>query len=342
MEGTPRLIKKVTKNRIAVHAGFILLSGIILLFVQQYYLGDMDAGQRFISISYFFVCVYAGRWICNTWFLKNRFILFAVFSVAVFFILLYGGKLIVNALLPLNQKNIDEFFFAVTPVFILGMLTGIFAPMIRILLQRQLLEARQLTEQKQAELGLLQSQLSPHFLFNTLNNLYGISLTRQQEVPGLLLKLAELLRYSVYETRQSFIPLQDEIRYISNYIAFEKIRIGERLQLKTDIEAVTGGEIKIAPMLLIIFIENAFKHSKNSFDKEIFIDISLQTNTQNILFNIKNSYTGSGNNSNTHTDGGLGLVNVKKRLELLYGNEYSLQEDRTGNVYSVVLQLKVR
>ena len=337
------VIKKIAGNRIAVHAGFILLSGIILLSVQQYYLGNTDTGQRFISIAYFFVCVYTGRWICNTWFLKNRFILFAVFSVAGFFILLYASKLIVNTLLPLNQKNIDEFFFAVTPVFILGMLTGIFAPMIRTMLQRQLLEARQLTEQKQAELGLLQSQLSPHFLFNSLNNLYGLSLTRQQEVPGLLLKLAELLRYSVYETRQSFIPIQDEIQYISNYIAFEKIRIGERLQLKTDIEAVMTSEIRIAPMLLIVFIENAFKHSKNSFDKEIFIDISLQINAGNILFAVRNSYSDSGKNSSTNTDGGgLGLVNVKKRLELLYGGEYTLQEDWAGNVYSVILQLKVR
>jgi LytS/YehU family sensor histidine kinase len=296
----------------------------------------------YISILYFFVCVYTGRWICKIWFLKNRLIAFSIFTILGFTVLLYGAKLVLNTLLPLNQKNIDEFFFAITPLFILGMLVGIFAPMIRALLQKQVIESKKMAEQKQAELSLLQSQLSPHFLFNTLNNLYGISITQHEKIPSLLLKLSELLRYSVYETRQLFIPIKEELQYINNYISFEKIRIGERLNLRAVIPEITSNEIKIAPMLLIVFIENAFKHSKNSFDKTIFIDINLEINADEIIFSTRNSCNNLHEERSLGIDKGLGLENVKKRLELLYADEYSLHEEGSENEYSVKLQLKAK
>jgi hypothetical protein len=345
MDKMRRWIQKLSDNTTVVHTGFILLAGVTLLFIINYYFGNMGAGEGkpgYISILYFFVCVYTGRCICKTWFLKNKLITFSIFTVLGFVILLYGGKLILNALLPLNQKNIDEFFFAITPLFILGMLIGIFAPMIRALLQRQIIEAKKMAEQKHGELSLLQSQLSPHFLFNTLNNLYAISITQHDKIPNLLLKLSELLRYSVYETRQIFIPLKDEVQYINNYISFEKIRIGERLNLKSAIVEIVSNERKIAPMLLIVFIENAFKHSKNSFDKAIFIDISLKIVGENIMFTVSNSYNSLKENNIMNKDGGLGLENVKRRLELLYADEYSLNEESSGNLYSVKLQLKAK
>ena len=335
-------IKKLSDNRITVHTGFILSVTAILILVSRYYLGNTGNKQSVISILYFFVCVYAGRWISRRWFLENKFIAFSIFTITGFVVLLYGGKLVLNTLLSLNQKNIDEFFFAITPLFIAGMLTGIFAPMIRSLLQRQIIESKKMAAQKQSELNLLQSQLSPHFLFNTLNNLYGISITQNEKIPNLLLKLSELLRYSVYETRQTFIPLSEEIQYINNYISFEKIRIGDRLHLKTSIEEVISHEIKIAPMLLIVFIENAFKHSKNSFDKTIFIDIGLKRVDENIMFSITNSYGNLKERKGEKADGGLGLDNVKKRLELLYANEYTLNEEKLDNSYSVTLQLKAK
>lgn len=315
------------------------------MLVIKYYFGNIDTGtgrQGYISILYFFVCVYTGRWICKTWFLKNKLIAFSVLTILGFIVLLYGAKLILNTLLPLNQKNIDEFFFAVTPLFIAGMLIGIFTPMIKALLQKQIMESKKIAEQKQGELNLLQSQLSPHFLFNTLNNLYAISIAQHERIPNLLLKLSDLLRYSVYETRQPFIPLREEVQYINNYISFEKIRIGERLNLRTDIEEINSNETKIAPMLLIVYIENAFKHSKNSLDKTIFIDIRLKIIDENIMFSITNSCNSLKTNKSVNTDGGLGLDNVKKRLELLYANEYLLNEEKLENSYSVTLQLKAK
>ena len=336
-------VKKLIDSKIVVHAGFIMLVAAILMIVINYYFGKMSIGiQGYISILYFFVCVYTGRWICKTWFLKNKFIVFSIFTILGFIVLLYVGKLVLNTLLPLNQKNIDEFFFAITPLFIFGMLIGIFTPMVKVSLQKQAVEAKRAIQQKEAELNLLQSQLSPHFLFNTLNNLYGISITQYGKIPVLLLKLSELLRYSVYETKQQFISLKDEVQYINNYISFEEIRIGERLNLKVDVEELISNEIRIAPMLLIVFIENAFKHSKNSLDKTVFISISLKIIDEKIMFSVINSFDSLQEKGSIHIDRGLGLVNVKKRLQLLYPNEYSLNEEISDNSYSVKLQLKTR
>jgi sensor histidine kinase YesM len=195
--------------------------------------------------------------------------------------------------------------------------------------------------QSLSELRLLQSQLSPHFLFNTLNNLYGLSITQHEKIPVLLLKLSDLLRYSVYDSKELFVPLKNELEYINNYIDFEKIRIGDRLQLTTSIESITDDRIKIAPMLLIVFIENAFKHSKNTLEKEVFIDITLKTWGDSILFSVKNSYSSSANESSgLRTDKGLGLVNVRKRLQLLYVDAYDLKVHSEDEFFTVMLQLK--
>ena len=342
IEKIQNAVRKLAGSRLVVHTGFILAMTTILVIVMKYYFGNERRGigsQGYISILYFFACVYAGRWICKTWFLRTKLIQFSIFIVLEFIVLLYAGKLILNSLLPLNQKNIDEFFFAIAPLFIFGMLLGIFTPMIRALIKKQVEEAKKHSEQKEAELNLLQSQLSPHFLFNTLNNLYALSITRHEKMPGLLLKLSELLRYSVYETAQQFIPLKEEVRYIKNYISFEEIRIGDRLNLKVDMEEVIGNEIRIAPMLLIVFIENAFKHSKNSLNKSIFIDISLKIIDKKIMLSIINSCGDLKDKGSIQADGGLGLSNVKKRLKLLYPNEYTLNEKMSENCYSVKLQL---
>lgn len=230
------------------------------------------------------------------------------------------------------------------PFLAVSVLTGILIKFIRFMSQNELKEAQTSAANSQSELHLLQSQLSPHFLFNTLNNLYGLSITQHEKIPPLLLRLSDLLRYSVYESNQSFVPLKEELAYIDNYIEFEKIRIGDRLVLKTDIEKIDSNNIKIAPMLLIVFIENAFKHSKNTAEENIFIDISLKTWSNYILFSIKNSHNKAAVDEGTtiNKNSGFGLANVKKRLELLYPNEAELSIEEDEIIYNVNLRLKIK
>lgn len=230
------------------------------------------------------------------------------------------------------------------PFLAVSVLTGILIKFIRFMSQNELKEAQTSAANSQSELHLLQSQLSPHFLFNTLNNLYGLSITQHEKIPPLLLRLSDLLRYSVYESNQSFVLLKEELAYIENYIEFEKIRIGDRLVLKTEIEKIDSTNIKIAPMLLIVFIENAFKHSKNTAEENIFIDISLKTWSNYILFSIKNSHNKTAVEEGTtiNKNSGFGLANVKKRLELLYPNEAELNIEEDEITYDVNLRLKMK
>jgi hypothetical protein len=229
------------------------------------------------------------------------------------------------------------------PFLISSVTLGMLIKVIRTIGKRELQEARSVAAHSQSELHLLQSQLSPHFLFNTLNNLYGLSLTQHEKIPPLLLKLSDLLRYSVYDSNEIFVPLKDELAYIDNYIEFEKIRIGERLVLKTDMEKLTNPGIKIAPMLLIVFIENAFKHSKNTADDLIYIEMSLKTWNNMILFSIKNSFSRSmEENKIMNKNSGFGLANVKKRLELLYPKDHELTTSEEANSYEVILRLKAK
>jgi LytS/YehU family sensor histidine kinase len=242
-----------------------------------------------------------------------------------------------------EHADVTELFLHEMPFFIIGMAGGVFIKLVRASMQKQVDDANIAAKQKESELNLLQSQLSPHFLFNTLNNLYGISITQHERVPALLLKLSDLLRYSVYDTKKPFVPLKEELDYINNYIDFEKIRISDRLVLQTDIQKITDATVMVAPMVLVVFIENAFKHSKNTLEQKIYIAISLKTADGSIIFTVKNSFDSNPNRGNAIKEhSGMGLANTIKRLGLLYGNDYALEQFNNNGLYTVRLRLKIK
>jgi LytS/YehU family sensor histidine kinase len=214
--------------------------------------------------------------------------------------------------------------------------------MSRTLVKQKLIEARAIQQQKESELNLLLSQLRPHFLFNTLNNLYGLSITQYEKLPGLLLRLSDLLRYSVYETSKSLVLLKDEMAYINNYIELEKLRIGDKLKLNVSLDTADTN-VKIAPMLLIVFVENAFKHSKNTVDHSSYINLNMRVAADEIFFTIRNSFV---EQKEEPTDiaghSGLGLAHTIKRLEMLYPGEHVLTQSKENNFYTVELRLKVK
>ncbi|WP_190295371.1 sensor histidine kinase [Mucilaginibacter rubeus] len=210
-------------------------------------------------------------------------------------------------------------------------------------MQKELKDAQLKAEQKESEFNLLQSQLSPHFLFNVMNNLYGIAIAEPSRIPPLLLKLSGLLRYSVYGGKKAFVPLKEELDYIRAYIEFEQIRASDRLNLAVDMEAVNNQNIQIAPQVLIVFVENAFKHAKNSISPKISIDISLKIKGNFICLEVSNSYEPDKSRcSNEMEDSGLGLPNTVKRLDLLYGKDYNLIQYAENGFYYIELNLKCK
>lgn len=286
----------------------------------------------------FFGFMYSGRYIAQIWGGQSKVIASSHLLGLGALIALCVIWLFVHADYPLTSAPALNLFFYWMPFVVMSVALGAFIKLIRIN-QSRLTAAQAHEAHSHSELRLLQSQLSPHFLFNTLNNLYGISISRHQEMPGLLLKLSELLRYSVYEAKEPFVLLKDELAYINNYMAFEKIRIGNRLQLHAEF-AESDENTRIAPMLLIIFIENAFKHAKDTTEQQIFIDIRLKTWSNFIQFEIKNSHQAHDGERVEEKHSGFGLDNVKKRLHLLYPGRHNLTITDKDGFYTVMLQLE--
>jgi LytS/YehU family sensor histidine kinase len=230
--------------------------------------------------------------------------------------------------------------FAITVllVFLVTAAAGGLVTIIRHHYKSNIRSAQSAMAQSRAELQLLQSQLSPHFLFNTLNNLYGLSMTEPDRIPPLLLKLSELLRYSVYDAKDILVPVQNEVEYIQNYIEFQRLRLGERLDLKIDIDHISSLECKIPPLMLIVFVENAFKHSRTTGKDIIRIDLTLRKRDDRIDFSISNSCTEkSVGGPEKHS--GFGLDSVSRRLNLLYPDRHKLRIDQSESVYIVHLEL---
>jgi len=291
----------------------------------------------------FMAGIFTGRYIAQIWTARMIAIPKWIITTLSIFIVACISWLFFHADFPLGGREAINFLLFFLPFVAISIALGMLIKMVRAITQKQLNAARAAAAQSKSELHLLQSQISPHFLFNTLNNMYGLSITQHEKVPALLLKLSELLRYSVYDATEMFVPLKDELAYINNYIAFEKIRIGDRLMITTAFEEDIDADIKIAPMLLIVFIENAFKHSKNTAEDKIFIEITLRTWSNRILFSVKNSQNKSGENkTEINRSSGFGLASVNKRLELLYPAAHELTIENEELFYNVMLQLKMK
>jgi LytS/YehU family sensor histidine kinase len=185
---------------------------------------------------------------------------------------------------------------------------------------------------KEQELNYLKMQIHPHFLFNTLNTMYGFALKKADETPEIILKLSNLLDYLLYQINKPHVQLRDEINHIKDYIELEQIRFHDTLKcsFKTELE---NEALEIAPMLFIPFVENSFKHGviKNGF---LNLDIAIINIGKTIHFNIKNTNTKQGSVSH-----GIGLENITKRLELLYKDQYTLNIKNEDNVFEVDLSI---
>ena len=187
---------------------------------------------------------------------------------------------------------------------------------------------------KEQELQYLKKQIHPHFLFNTLNTIYGFALKKSEYTPDIILKLSNLLDYILYQVQKPKVFLIDEVEHIKEYIDLEKIRFQDRLKVNLSISKIPKN-IEIPPMLLIPFIENAFKHG-SIIDGFLSIDIHLELKPENkLVFSIKNSFIESTENNTT----GIGLTNITKRLNLLYAKNYILNNTISNNWFEISLTI---
>lgn len=204
---------------------------------------------------------------------------------------------------------------------------------------RKMKEAMALQNEKlETEMKLLKSQINPHFLFNALNNIYSLSFLKPEKTPENLLKLSGMLRYMLYECNESKVPLSKEVSYIENFIDLKLLKDSRGLKVMMSLEG-HDSQLPIAPMLLIPFVENAFKHSHVEDLENGWIKIELTVNDNKINFQVSNSIPPKSYEKDNV--GGIGLPNVKRQLSLIYPEKHQLDIQSDAKIYSVNLQINL-
>ncbi|MDJ0645233.1 MAG: histidine kinase [Flavobacteriaceae bacterium] len=201
--------------------------------------------------------------------------------------------------------------------------------------QQDILELRE--QKRLAELSALKNQLNPHFLFNTLNNLYALALERSDKTPEVIERLSAMLDYMLYRCKDNYVPLDKEVALIDNYLALEKIRYGKRVEITFKKGNYTN--VKIAPLILLTFIENAFKHGVRQELDTSKIAIELSKKDAFISFSVTNTKPGISRNAVQHEAETLGLVNITKQLNLLYPKAFQLDINDLAESYNVQLNI---
>ncbi|WP_337042467.1 sensor histidine kinase [Emticicia sp. 17c] len=239
---------------------------------------------------------------------------------------------------PMENENffsVPSFFYA---FFILAFTCGI---ALALKLMRQHIKARE-TEQEmtkkrlETELRFLKAQTNPHFLFNTLNNIYGLARKKSDDTAEVVMKLSKLLRFMLYETNKPYIAVEDELKVIENYIELEKIRYNERLKINYT-ALIDNPTSPIAPLILLPFVENAFKHGAGESMYESFIKVEVRLENSSLYFNVENSKPDETALEITEK---IGLSNVRRQLELMYP-AHNLSIINKPTTFSIVLNLNL-
>jgi len=293
-----------------------------------------------ISVAFYTLVIYGNiKFLYPRYYEKGHKVQYVIYVIIM---LVAGGLargyLIITIYNKFFGKAMEEFTLGTMLNFIFaGFLTYMLSFIFRIAIAYFALKQQSekiLVQKSQAELNLLKSQVQPHFLFNTLNNIYYEAYREAPRTAKLIERLSDIMRYFVDESPKDEVSLATEILFLENYIALEKIRIRHEIEL--DFIKDCNSELRIPPMLLMTFVENIFKHGIDKSSSENKIEISLVQQDGNLLFQTKNRiYDKTGTTEST----GFGIKNLEKRLTFLYGTKFELNVDTTGNYFTAFLKV---
>ena len=188
-------------------------------------------------------------------------------------------------------------------------------------------------EKSETELNLLKQQINPHFFFNTLNNLYALSLTKDEQTPEVILQLSELMRYVIYKGKEKEVALADEVKYIEDYIQLQQIRLAKNLDFKFE-KTIDDPSVRVPPLLFINLVENAFKHGIEPAEGDCFLHLELKSADGNLSFVCKNSFE-----EREDATTGTGLKNLRRRLELRFPERHKLEILEVKNTFNATLKI---
>ncbi len=331
------LLKRIPKE------GLFQIILILALFIASAYDRNGPAitmSKIFFYINYVLAALFISYYILPRFFYKKNY--------KAFFVSLLG---VIAWVVIIEEFLLEKLFFAGTRkalhIAIIPCLLDVL-PIIIILVgfkfawdaqQKQGELERLNTAVAESRMQFLKSQINPHFLFNNLNNLYAYSLENSPKTPTIILQLSSLLRYMLYDCQAELVPLEKEIKSLRDFIHLQELQIEDRGDVQFKVSGATSGW-QIAPLILIVFIENCFKHSTSSQTKDIAIDIELRVVDQQLVMECSNSYSTTSNTQNLSNS--IGLKNVKARLDLLYPNSHQLTIQDAGQIYKVQLALELQ
>ncbi len=300
----------------------ILLSIVfIIMFTIDHYMNVPDNPITFILLTLFWLGVF--YILAPKFFQRYRLLIIGLYTLLFTFFFLFIAFFRYRT----HEENMDIFllFLFPLPLFVL------------LWIYDQWKWFQNLKADKaKAELALLKQQVNPHFFFNTLNNLYGLAKRKSDLAPELILKLSDIMRYVIYKGKETEVHLEEEIEYLENYIELQQIRHHQEVDIQF-VKQVQQKDIMIPPLLFIILLENAFKHGVDSLMHNAFVHINLEVKDGKIIFEVINNYDVSSVNELK----GIGLENLRKRLEIIYDTSYSLNFITEGDVYKAQLTITI-
>jgi two-component system, LytTR family, sensor kinase len=342
-------MRPITKRRIVLHIlCWVLLKGYELIFYTSGSSFDYAYRNAFSRFPAELILYYAGvAYILPAYFeSKNvkRLVIQLAIALAVATIAYRIGRYYFfpqarinndfwQTLLHIPSFFVAPFYFISIPA--LGYIIFIFSKLHTNELQKREAEKQRMI----AEVNLLKSQIQPHFLFNTLNNLYGLALSSSSNTADSIMRLSKIMEYMLYNSEKEQVPLGLEMQYIRDYVELEKLRYGNRLQVSWDIDEKLNDQL-ISPLLLFPFIENAFKHGSGKEEGETWLSVSLQKEASAIVYVVVNSVPSASQANTTSVNGsGYGLQNLQKRLDLAYPGKHTLEQTPGESSYMSVLRL---
>jgi two-component system sensor histidine kinase AlgZ len=341
----------IHRNRVVLlHLSFwcVHLSFFIYQVISHQRRPDIDWASviSVVSVQLFFALIigYLNYFILLPAFLKNkklgRYLLqfFLTFAVLIS-IRVALGRFLIDGFTGANGYMYTTRY--VIQVVTTNLFIVIFLGMIRFAVDWFEFEARQKNvenERLTAELNFLKAQINPHFLFNTLNNLYYLAYTQSPKSTEVIAKLSQMMRYMIYDSNYPKVPLSKEIEYMENYISLERLRLNEQIPITFSVEGGNPQDFLIAPLIFITFLENAFKHGVSNNHPKAWVNITIQLRNHECVYRVENSKIPF-SKPEAEEKSGIGLQNVKRRLALSYPGKHRLTVEDNEDRYAVQLNI---
>ena len=316
-----------------------------VLAVLLFLLNSFDKGQfgfnyrkALYSLSYVLCALFINYIVIPKFLYKRKTQLFFLFLILSITVVIIFEEFVVEKILLANShgRGFNLFWTLLDVLPPLAFLVGFKFSWDAIEKQKKIDSLNRLVAE--SELNFLNSQINPHFLFNNLNNLYAYALENSPNTPKIVLSLSSILRYMLYDCREDRILLSKEIENLKDYIQLNQLQFDDKGKVNFNIEGNLS-QLKIAPLILMVFIENAFKHSYASQLNNILINISIKITDKILYFTCDNNY--SNNSSTNDLSKGIGLRNVKGRLNIIYSEKHELTIEDKNNMYKVFLRVEL-